>query len=157
MSEQTGMENGRCRVSRASRQGGFTLMEIMVVVVIIGILAALIVPNVVGRQEQAQRVKAQQDLRALESALDLYRMDNFRYPTTEQGLEALVEKPNYPPEPKNYNTGGYIKRLPTDPWGNEYVYLSPGRNGPYDLSSLGADGRPGGEGSDADINNWELE
>lgn len=157
MSGETGMENGRCRASRAPRQRGFTLMEIMVVVVIIGILAALIVPNVVGRQEQAQRVKAQQDLRALESALDLYRMDSFRYPTTEQGLEALVEKPSYPPEPKNYNPGGYIKRLPSDPWGNEYVYLSPGQNGPYDLSSLGADGRPGGEGSDADINNWELE
>lgn len=157
MSGGKGRENSGHGGPLALCQSGFTLMEIMVVVVIIGILAALIVPNVVGRQEQAQRVKAEQDLRALESALDLYRMDNFRYPTTEQGLQALVENPGYPPEPRNYNPGGYIKRLPADPWGNEYVYLSPGQNGPYDLSSLGADGRPGGEGSDADINNWELE
>ncbi|MDY6812592.1 MAG: type II secretion system major pseudopilin GspG [Pseudomonadota bacterium] len=145
------------RAPQRGRQAGFTLIEIMVVVVILGILAAIVVPNVMDRPDAARVVKARQDLRSLETTLNLYRLDNFRYPTTDQGLEALVDEPTYAPVPPNYKDGGYLDRLPTDPWGNPYVYLSPGTHGAFDLSSLGADGQPGGEGMDADINNWELE
>jgi len=145
------------RKMEKTRNRGFTLIEIMVVVVILGILAALIIPNIMDRPDQARIAKAKQDIRALDTALSLYRMDNYRYPTTEQGLQALVEKPSTPPVPPNYKQGGYLKRMPKDPWGNDYIYLSPGSHGEYDLSSLGADGQPGGEGVNADINNWEIQ
>ncbi len=145
------------RKMQQTRNRGFTLIEIMVVVVILGILAALIIPNIMDRPDQARIAKTKQDIRALDTALSLYRMDNYRYPTTEQGLQALVEKPSTPPVPPNFKQGGYLKRMPKDPWGNDYIYLSPGSHGEYDLSSLGADGQPGGEGVNADINNWEIQ
>jgi general secretion pathway protein G len=145
------------RKMQQTRNRGFTLIEIMVVVVILGILAALIIPNIMDRPDQARIAKAKQDIRALDTALSLYRMDNYRYPSTEQGLQALVEKPSTPPVPPNFKQGGYLKRMPKDPWGNDYIYLSPGSHGEYDLSSLGADGQPGGEGVNADINNWEIQ
>ncbi len=139
------------------RQGGFTLIEVMVVVVILSILAAIVVPRIMDRPDQARIVKAKQDIRALEAALNLYRLDNFNYPTTEQGLEALVSPPTAPPEAPNWKEGGYLDRLPKDPWGNDYQYLSPGEHGAFDLYSLGADGQPGGEGAAADIGNWNLD
>jgi general secretion pathway protein G len=135
---------------------GFTLIEIMVVVVILGILAALVAPNVIRRIDDARVTKAQQDIRAYETALNLYRMDNFRYPTTDQGLKALVEKPS-DPNVRNWKQGGYIDGLKKDPWGNDYVYIAPGTRGEYDLYTLGADGAPGGEGPDADVTNWNIE
>ncbi|MDM4772239.1 type II secretion system major pseudopilin GspG [Solimonas sp. SE-A11] len=145
------------KASAARRQGGFTLIEIMVVVVILGILAAFVVPNIMDKPDEARIVKAKQDIRALESALSMYKLDNFYYPSTQQGLEALVAKPSGEPEPRNYKTGGYIKSLPKDPWGNTYQYLSPGtKNAEFDIFSLGADNRPGGEGSAADIGNWDA-
>lgn len=134
-------------------QQGFTLIEIIVVVVIISILAAVVVPNFMDEPDKARVTKANQDIRSLESALDLYRLDNYSYPTTDQGLEALVNKPSGTPEPKNWKEGGYIKRLQTDPWGNDYQYLQPGvKNGDYDLYSLGKDQVP----SEDDIGNWNL-
>ena len=139
------------------KQTGFTLIEVIVVLVILGILASIVVPNVISRTDQAQIVKAKQDLRALESALQLYRVDNFKYPTTDQGLQALVERPSIPPEPKNWQKGGYIKKLPQDPWLNDYQYLSPGQHGDFDLYTLGADGRPGGSDENQDIGSWTLE
>ena len=135
---------------------GFTLIEIMVVVVILGILAALVAPNVIRRVEDARITKAKQDIRAYETALNLYRMDNFRYPTTEQGLQALATQPN-DPNIRNWKEGGYIDGLKKDPWGNDYLYISPGTRGEFDLYTLGADGKPGGEGPDADIANWNVE
>ena len=138
-------------------QTGFTLIEIMVVVVILGILAAVVVPRIMDNPDKARVTKAQQDIRAMESALDLYRLDNFNYPTTDQGLEALVSKPGSSPEPPNWKSGGYLKKLPTDPWGNPYVYLSPGQHGEVDIYSLGKDGAPGGEGVSADIGNWNIQ
>ena len=135
-------------------QGGFTLIEILVVVVIIGILGAVIVPNLLGRPDQARVTAAQSDLRSLSNALDIYRLDNFQYPSSDQGLEALVQKPSGFPEPKNYNPEGYIKHLPSDPWGSPYVYeRTP--NG-FRLVSLGADGAEGGEGLNADIHYEDL-
>jgi len=128
---------------------GFTLIEILVVLVIIGILAAMIAPNIIGRDDQARVTAAKSDLQAISQALDLYKMDNFRYPTTDQGLDALVNKPA---EAKNWPANGYLKVAPKDPWGNDYVYVAPGSKGPYDLLSYGADGKEGGEGYDADIN-----
>ena len=139
------------------KQTGFTLIEVIVVLVILGILASIVVPNVISRTDQAQIVKAKQDLRALESALQLYRVDNFKYPTTDQGLQALVERPSIPPEAKNWQKGGYIKKLPQDPWLNDYQYLSPGQHGDFDLYTLGADGRPGGSDENQDIGSWTLE
>lgn len=124
-------------------QRGFTLIEIMVVVVIIGILAALITPSVIGRVDDARISAAQSDLQAIGNALDLYRLDNLGYPTTSQGLEALTSKPSGVPEPVNWNPEGYLKRLPRDPWGRDYVYISPGSDGLFDLYSLGPDGRDG--------------
>jgi general secretion pathway protein G len=144
-------------VSARSRIRGFTLIEIMVVVVILGILAAIVVPRIMDRPDQARIAKAQQDIRALESALNLYRLDNYIYPTTEQGLQALVEQPRISPEPPKWKAGGYVDRLPNDPWGNLYGYLSPGQYGEIDLYSLGADGQAGGEGINADIGNWRLD
>ena len=133
---------------------GFTLIEILLVVVIIGILAALVAPQVFGKIDEARVVKARQDIRAFESALDIYRLDNFRYPTTDQGLQALVTRPT---DAKNWRAEGYVKQLMKDPWGNEYQYVAPGtRGGAFDLYSLGRDGAPGGEDVDTDIGNWEA-
>lgn len=137
-------------------QSGFTLIEVMVVVVILSILAAVVVPKIMDNPDKARATKARQDIRAIESALNLYRLDNFQYPTTDQGLQALAEKPGGSPEPQNWKAGGYLDRLPIDPWGNEYQYLSPGQNGEIDIYSLGADAAPGGEGSAEDIGNWTL-
>lgn len=134
---------------------GFTLIEVMVVVVILGILAAIVVPRIMDRPDEARIIKAKQDIRVLESALNLYRLDNYTYPTTDQGLEALVQKPNDPPEPPRWKP--YLDRLPQDPWGRPYQYLQPGQHGPVDIYSLGADGQQGGEGTNADIGNWNLE
>lgn len=142
---------------KLGHQAGFTLIEVIVVLVILGILASIVVPKVVSRTDQAQVVKAKQDIRAMESALQMYRVDNFNYPTTDQGLQALSQKPSSGPEAKNWQPGGYIKSVPKDPWGNEYQYLSPGEKGEFDIYSLGSDGRPGGENANADIGNWELE
>ena len=140
---------------RRQRQAGFTILEIVIVVVIIGILAAAIGPRLIDRVGQAQVTRVKSDLRAIESALKLYRLDNFAYPTSEQGLQALVEKPN-DPNLTNYPEGGYLDREPVDPWNRPYEYLNPGQNGDIDVFSLGADGRPGGEGDNADIGNWDL-
>jgi len=139
----------------ARRQVGFTLIEIMVVVVILGILAALIAPNVISRIDEAQVTKVKQDIRAIESALKLYRLDNFRYPDTDQGLDALVTPPSDPNA--RWPEGGYLDRMPQDPWNRAYVYLYPGNNGEYDIYSLGRDGQQGGDGLDADIGNWDLD
>jgi len=136
-------------------QKGFTLIEIMVVVVIISILAALIVPKIMDRPDQARIVKAQGDIRVIETALKLYKLDNHFYPSTDQGLEALIIRPSDDPEPKRWKTGGYLDRLPEDPWDGEYLYLNPGLHGTIDIFSLGADGQPGGEGVNADIGNWD--
>lgn len=135
---------------------GFTLIEIMVVVVILGILAALVVPNILGNVDTARATAARQDIRAIESALDMFRLDNFAYPTTQQGLEALVTQPA-DPSIRNWRQGGYLKKLPKDPWGNPYQYLNPGTHGEIDIFSLGADGQQGGDAINADIGNWELD
>lgn len=133
---------------------GFTLLEVMVVMVIIGLLAALIVPNVMSRVDDAKVTAARSDISNLANALKMYRLDNGRFPSTEQGLQALVKKPETAPLPKNWKTGGYLDALPRDPWGNAYNYLQPGVHGEIDVFTLGADGAPGGEGLDADIGNW---
>ena len=135
---------------------GFTLIEVMVVLVILGILATLVVPRIMGRPDEARIIAAKQDINSIGQALKLYRLDNQGYPTTDQGLQALVAKPSAPPAPPNWKTGGYLDRLPKDPWGNEYKYLSPGVKNPNDVDvfSLGADGAPGGEGNDADVGSW---
>lgn len=138
------------------RQSGFTLIEIMIVVVILGILAAMIVPKVMGRPDEARIIAAKQDIAALGQALKLYRLDNIRYPATDQGLQALVVKPTSAPTPPNWKSGGYLDRLPKDPWGHDYQYLNPGTHGEIDVFSLGADSAPGGEGNDADIGSWNL-
>lgn len=135
---------------------GFTLIEIMIVIVIIGILGAFIVPKIMGRPDEARIIAAKQDIASISQALKLYRLDNMRYPTTEQGLQALVKKPAIAPEPPNWKGNGYLERLPNDPWKHPYQYLQPGLHGEYDVMSLGADGAPGGEGNDADIGSWEL-
>ena len=136
------------------RQRGFTLLEIMVVIVILGILASLVVPNLMGNKEKADRQKAVSDITALENALDMYKLDNSIYPNTEQGLEALVSKPTSQPEPRNYRDDGYIKRLPQDPWNNDYQLVSPGEHGKIDVFSMGLDGEAG---TDDDIGNWNLD
>ena len=138
------------------RQSGFTLIEIMVVVVILGILAALVVPQVMSRPDQAKVTVAKGDIKAIAASLDMYKLDNQNYPSTQQGLEALVKKPTGNPAAKNWNAEGYLKKLPIDPWGNQYLYLSPGTRGKIDLYSLGADGQEGGDGTNADIGNWDL-
>ncbi|KFF48172.1 general secretion pathway protein GspG [Gammaproteobacteria bacterium MFB021] len=144
------------RAPRPGHQSGFTLLEIMVVIFIIGLLVAIVAPNVLSNQDDAMQQKARADLSTLEQALDMYRLDNYRYPTTQQGLAALVSPPTSDPQPDNYREGGYIRRLPEDPWGHPYHYASPGQHGRIDLYSLGADDQPGGEGIDADIGNWML-
>src|SRR5487761_2760029 len=137
-------------------QRGFTLLEIMVVVVILGILAALVVPKIISRPDEARVIAAKQDIASLLQALKLYRLDNQRYPTTEQGLNALVAKPTDPPIPPNWKPGGFLEKLPRDPWGHPYQYLNPGLKGDVDVFSYGADGQPGGTGVDADIGSWDL-
>jgi general secretion pathway protein G len=136
-------------------QSGFTLIEIVVVVAIIAILAAIVVQQVVGRVDDAQVQRARADIQTLGSALNIYKLDNYNYPSTQQGLDALVHTPGGQPEAKNWKTGGYIERLPKDPWGNDYHYQSPGQHGAFDLFTLGRDNQPGGEGVDADFGNWE--
>jgi general secretion pathway protein G len=137
-------------------QRGFTLIEIMVVVVIMGILAALVVPKLMGRADDARVTAARQDIASMMQALKLYKLDNQRYPTTEQGLQALVQKPTSGPATNGWKSGGYIEKLPKDPWGGQYQYMSPGVKGEVDLFSFGADGQPGGAGNDADIGSWDL-
>ncbi len=144
----------RIRPGRAPR--GFTLIEILVVIVILGVLAALIVPNVIQRPDEARVTVAKSDIAAIMQALKLYRLDNQRYPTAEQGLAALVSKPEVPPVPPNWKSGGYLEKLPKDPWGRPYAYLNPGVRGEVEVMSLGADGQPGGTGVDADIGSWDL-
>ena len=133
---------------------GFTLIEIMVVVVIMGVLAALVVPRLMGRADDARVLAAKQDIATLMQSLKLYRLDNQRYPTTEQGLQSLLTRPTIAPLPASWKTGGYLDRLNKDPWGNAYLYLAPGLHGEVDVFSYGADGKPGGAGVDADIGSW---
>jgi len=137
------------------QQRGFTLIELMVVIVIIGLLATVVVVNVLPSQDRAMIEKARADVALLEQAVEMYRLDNLTYPTVDEGLEALQVAPSGLLRPERYRSGGYIKRLPQDPWGNAYQYLQPGESGTFDVYSLGADGRLGGEGSNADIGNWE--
>lgn len=148
------LKNRECRGER-----GFTLIELMVVLVILGILAGLIVPRIMGRPEEARRSKARIQIESLETALKLYKLDNGNYPTTEQGLKALVELPTVGKLAGNWREGGYLEKgkVPKDPWNNDFVYVSPGRHGDYDLSSLGPDGETGGDGKNKDINSWEAE
>jgi general secretion pathway protein G len=144
------------RVTR-TLQRGFTLIEIMVVVVIIGLLTAVVTTQVWRRVDDARVSRVKQDIKSLELALQMYRLDNSRFPTTEQGLAALVSEPSTEPRPTSWKPGGYVERLSKDPWKKDYLYVSPGQNGEYDLYSLGADQKEGGEGADADIGNWNLD
>jgi general secretion pathway protein G len=137
--------------------GGFTLLEVLVVVAILAILATIIVPKIMKRPEEARRTKAIMDVKAIETALNLYRLDNGNYPSTEQGLDALVTKPTTGVIPKNWKEEGYLDKVPKDPWGNSFVYLSPGLHKEFDLESFGADGVDGGEGKDADVENWNID
>lgn len=137
-------------------QRGFTLIEVMVVIVILGILSALVVPNILGRAGDARVQAAKTDIAAISQALDMYKLDNSTYPTTDQGLQALISKPSGSPEPRNWNPNGYLKKAPTDPWNREYLYFSPADGVPFEIRSLGADGREGGEGEDQDITSRNL-
>ena len=145
------------KVNRArARAAGFTLIEIMVVVIIIGLLAAVIVPNVIDKVDQARVSKAKQDIQAIDTALTMFRLDNSKYPTTEQGLQALVTQPT-DPTIRHWRPGGYLPRMSKDPWGNDYQYINPGQHSKdYDVFTLGADNQPGGEGTNADVGNWNL-
>ncbi len=138
---------------------GFTLIELMVVIVILGILVSFIAPRLMGRPDEAKQVKARIQMESIETAIKLYKLDNGMYPTTEQGLQALVEQPQTGTLPKKWRKGGYLEKgkVPKDPWGNEYIYLSPGAHGDYDIIAYGADGVPGGEEFDKDINSWEID
>ena len=140
-----------------TNQRGFTLIEIMVVVVILGILAGIVVPRLLDEPEKARRTTAATQIRSFEEALSMFKLENGFYPSTEQGLRALVEKPTIGRIPTRYKEGGYIKKIPHDPWGQEYRYLSPGAHGDFDLFSYGPDGESGGEGENADIANWALD
>ena len=154
---QTYCSHSRCR--NGHRNAGFTLIELMVVIVILGVLAGLIVPRIMGRPDEARQLKAKMQIESLETALKLYKLDNGAYPSTDQGLEALVSAPDTPPVPRKWREGGYLEKgkVPTDPWGNTFVYLSPGVHDDYDIASYGADGVSGGDGKNADINSWEIE
>ena len=148
----------RTQCIQASRlQRGFTLIEIMVVVVIIGLLAAIVAPNLIGNIDTAQVNRARSDIGNIETALQMYRLDNHRYPSTDLGLQALVTDPRDPQAAPNWRQGGYLRRIPVDPWNRPYHYRYPGQNGEYDIYTLGADGEPGGDGIDADIGNWDLD
>jgi general secretion pathway protein G len=149
------MESRRKGGVRFRDRAGFTLIEIMVVIVILGLLAALVVPKLIGRTEEAKKTQARVQIKHVQQALELFKLDNGFFPGTDQGLEALVRVPDAGRIPKNYRKGGYIDRVPKDPWGNAYVYVSPGTHGDYDISSYGADGVAGGDGEDADINSWD--
>lgn len=140
---------------RRVKQAGFSLLEIMVVIVIMGLLVAVVAPNVLQNQDRAMVEKARADISVLEQALDMYKLDNHIYPSTDQGLQALVTRPETGPAPKSYRSNGYIKRLPEDPWGNAYIYIQPGEHGAFDLYSTGADGEEGGEELASDIVNWQ--
>lgn len=142
---------------RKRRDAGLTLIELMVVVVILSLLAVVIVPRVIDRPDQARVARTRADIAALSAALNLYRLDNGAFPTTDQGLEALASRPSRAPVPANWAQGGYLDRVPMDPWGRPYQYLAPGVHGPFDLMSYGADGRPGGSGVDADITSWQAD
>lgn len=144
---------------KTAKERGFTLIEVLVVVFILAILAAIVGPKILGRTDDAKIAEAKIQIKNLETAIKLYKLDNGFYPTTEQGLQALVTPPTTEPVPKKYKEGGYLekKKVPKDPWGNDFVYISPGTHGDFDITSYGADGKPGGEGKDADINNWEIE
>ncbi len=146
-------------MGKRRNEKGFTLIELMVVIVILGILAGLIVPRIMGRPEEARQAKARIQIESIETALKLYKLDNGSYPTTEQGLQALVEPPEVGELAESWREGGYLEKgkIPKDPWGEEYVYLSPGTQGDFDLMSYGADGEPGGEGKNKDITNWDIE
>lgn len=153
------MKHGKELPSRKiGQESGFTLIEIMVVVVILAVLATIVVPRIMDRPGQARIVKAKQDIRTIESTLNLYKLDNYALPSTDQGLEALVKKPSIEPLAPNWKQGGYLPRLPKDPWGKDYLYMNPGMHGgDFDLYTLGTDGAQGGEGDNADIGNWNLE
>lgn len=156
MSARRVLTNVRPRRPLRQQARGFTLIEVMIVVVILGILASIVVPRIMDRPDDARMTKARTDIRGIGSALELYRLDNYNYPSSEQGLAALVKRPTSQPAPKNWKAGGYLDRLPQDPWGNRYQYLQPGLNGTFDLYSFGADGRPNGDGTNADIGNWQA-
>ncbi|MFV0478055.1 MAG: type II secretion system major pseudopilin GspG [Parahaliea sp.] len=140
-----------------SQQRGFTLVEILVVLVILGLLISVVAPTVLNQADDARVKKVHADFKAIETALKLYRLDNYVYPTTEQGLEALVEASTLEPEPRNFKQGGYLPAVPEDPWGRTYLYMSPGENGEVDIYSLGADGVSGGDSQNTDIGNWKPE
>lgn len=142
---------------KARINAGFSLVEILVVLVIMGLLISVVAPTVLNRADEARVQKAQADFKAIETALKIYRLDNYVYPTTEQGLEALVEPSTLDPEPRNFKEGGYLEEVPLDPWGRPYLYLSPGEHGEIDIYSLGADGLSGGEDQALDIGNWKVE
>lgn len=141
---------------RCAQDKGFTLIEVMVVVIILGLLVAIVAPRMVGQSDEARVISARVQIKNFETALKLFRNDNGFYPSTEQGLEALVSAPSVGRSSKNYRKGGYMDKLPVDPWKNEYIYLAPGMGGDYDIISLGADGAQGGDGFDADITNWDI-
>ncbi len=143
--------------ARQDKDDGFSLLELMVVVVILSVLALVIVPRVIDRPDQARAARAQADIAAITSAVNLYRLDNFRYPSTEQGLAALVTRPSTDPVPENWATNGYMDRLPVDPWGKPYQYLQPGVHGDFDIFTYGADGTAGGDGANADIGSWAAQ
>ena len=144
-------------IEKKNTEKGFTLIEIMVVIIILGILASYVAVKLTGQTEEARRTQAKVQIETFRTALDLYKLDNGSYPTTEQGLQALVSPPTVGKLPRKWREGGYIHKLPKDPWGNEYIYLSPGLHGDFDIMSYGDDNEPGGEGKDADVNSWETE
>ncbi|MDD5723219.1 MAG: type II secretion system major pseudopilin GspG [Syntrophales bacterium] len=152
-------ETGEVKIVMGKNDKGFTLIELMVVIVILGILAGLIMPRIMGRPDEARQAKARIQIESLETALKLYKLDNGSYPTTEQGLQALVEPPEVGNLAKKWREGGYLEKgkTPSDPWGNDYLYLCPGTKGDYDIISYGADGELGGDGKDSDITNWDTE